>query len=485
MIRTIERGLRPRGRAILTLAVLTFATPLLADTRTWIGGNSAWETAGNWTSSSGAGQPANGDQVLIDQDGASVSYNTPINPNAVYSDLEINSSGANFATLNLNLSTLNTNQLFLGIDGKGAVVQTAGAMNVLDAASGMSMGSSVGGNGTYTLSNSAILTVAGQVVVGDVGTGTITQSGGQMIVTPLGSFPGQLAMASNTGSNGTYNLSGGSIMSGSVAMSPFGGNAIFNQSGGSVTLTADLSLGDPTLPGLFGQALYNHTGGVVLVQQLNIGSNGNFKQTGGTLRTTQLTIDTTGGKLDVQQNMVIDYTGGSPLATVRGYLKSGVSTGSGIINSSPVSGKSVGYAEASDLLGLTGTNTKTWNGQTVDATSILIRGTLGGDSNLDGVVDFTDLVKVAQNYGSSAGTSTWTKGDFDYDGNVGFSDLVQVAQNYGGVAPSQAIPGASVGFEADLARAFAEVPEPGVMVVVGMVPLLMRRRIRRYRLIFV
>lgn len=57
-------------------------------------------------------------------------------------------------------------------------------------------------------------------------------------------------------------------------------------------------------------------------------------------------------------------------------------------------------------------------------------GSLPGDSNGDGAVNFADLVAVAQNYGmtTSAGAAG---GDFDGDGNVGFADLVTVAQGYG------------------------------------------------------
>src|SRR3712207_8521312 len=47
----------------------------------------------------------------------------------------------------------------------------------------------------------------------------------------------------------------------------------------------------------------------------------------------------------------------------------------------------------------------------------------------DGVVNFTDLVALAQNYGVADGSAVWARGDFDFDGNVGFSDLVRLAQD--------------------------------------------------------
>jgi hypothetical protein len=56
------------------------------------------------------------------------------------------------------------------------------------------------------------------------------------------------------------------------------------------------------------------------------------------------------------------------------------------------------------------------------------RGSGYGDFNLDGTVDFSDLLAVAQHYnGPAAG---WTDGDFNYDGKVNFADLLALAQNY-------------------------------------------------------
>jgi len=54
---------------------------------------------------------------------------------------------------------------------------------------------------------------------------------------------------------------------------------------------------------------------------------------------------------------------------------------------------------------------------------------LGGDANHDRVVDFNDLVKLAQNY-NTVGGKTFAEGDFNFDGNVDFNDLVILAQRY-------------------------------------------------------
>lgn len=54
---------------------------------------------------------------------------------------------------------------------------------------------------------------------------------------------------------------------------------------------------------------------------------------------------------------------------------------------------------------------------------------LPGDANLDGAVNFKDLIILARNYDSTHGT--WGIGDFDSDGHVDFHDLIQLARNYG------------------------------------------------------
>ena len=54
---------------------------------------------------------------------------------------------------------------------------------------------------------------------------------------------------------------------------------------------------------------------------------------------------------------------------------------------------------------------------------------LPGDADLDGRVDFNDVVVVARHYGMKG--ATWSDGDFNGDGSVRFDDLVILARNYG------------------------------------------------------
>jgi hypothetical protein len=196
-------------------------------------------------------------------------------------------------------------------------------------------------------------------------------------------------------------------------------------------------------------------------------------------------VAVTGGQLDLTNNrLIVDYTDSSPINSIRQQLAAGFAggawTGAGIITSSAQIDRTLalGFGESSELLGAGG---GTFGSETVDATSVLVRLTKAGDANLDGTINFSDLLALAKNY-NAAGT-TWTKGDFNYDGTVNFGDLLTLAKNYNSVAPSEPIPGASATFEADLAAAFAvAVPEPttvGAVALLATGALLRRRRRRR------
>ena len=202
-------------------------------------------------------------------------------------------------------------------------------------------------------------------------------------------------------------------------------------------------------------------------------------------------------KVDLKSSgLAVDYatTGAASdnaaLASVRGKIVSGFNvgnapwSGNGITSSSAAANTSaaVGYALASEVLPFTTGDTDTFLGTTVDKSTVVARYTLGGDATLDGAVDFNDLVKLAQNYNTTVSATTeswWNHGDFTYDGITDFNDLVKLAQNYNTALPTEPIPGASAIFEADLARAFASVPEPGTLSLLGLAGLAMVGRRRR------
>lgn len=88
--------------------------------------------------------------------------------------------------------------------------------------------------------------------------------------------------------------------------------------------------------------------------------------------------------------------------------------------------------------------------------------TIPGDINLDGKVNFADLLVLAQHYGMQ--DAGWTGGDLNGTGTVDFSDLLTLAQNYG----------------AGTGAAFAAVPEPATFGL-GLMGLGMLARRRKQR----
>ncbi len=83
---------------------------------------------------------------------------------------------------------------------------------------------------------------------------------------------------------------------------------------------------------------------------------------------------------------------------------------------------------------------------------------LAGDTNFDGVVNYTDLLAFLRGYGHT-GTVLWSMGDFDSNIAIDDDDLALLQANY--------TPNAGSTFAADLARALSLVPEPSALTVVG------------------
>jgi hypothetical protein len=162
--------------------------------------------------------------------------------------------------------------------------------------------------------------------------------------------------------------------------------------------------------------------------------------------------------LDLSDNaLVVNYTATSPLATIQSQLNSayanGSWTGKGITsgNAQLAVGSAhltaVGYAEASDIID---TFPATFAGQTVDATSALIRYTLAGDANLDQIVDTIDFNFLAAHFAQSY--QGWAQGDFDYNTVVDTSDFNLLAVNFGQLL--------------EISTIVQSVPEPASVILV-------------------
>lgn len=85
-----------------------------------------------------------------------------------------------------------------------------------------------------------------------------------------------------------------------------------------------------------------------------------------------------------------------------------------------------------------------------------------GDSNIDGHVNFDDLLALVRAYGRDG---TWVNGDFDGSGRIDFDDLLKLQQHYN-----------SSSFSSDYALAQSIAPEPAAAALLLALPGMIRRR---------
>ena len=214
------------------------------------------------------------------------------------------------------------------------------------------------------------------------------------------------------------------------------------------------------------------------------------------LVTKSLTINPASGVLDLVNNdLVIDYTGTSPLATVRDWVRAGYNNAGG----GDWSGKGLtSSAAAADSLTLTALGVAdnatlgrtTFSGETVDSTSVLVKYTYWGDANLDGRVTFDDydIIDYYYWFPVPAAQMGWWTGDFDYDGNVDFDDYDLIDYGYwfqgsplAGSTKGDALGSLTpldLGSPGTFVSGGVVVPEPGTLalMVLGALAALRRRR---------
>ena len=146
------------------------------------------------------------------------------------------------------------------------------------------------------------------------------------------------------------------------------------------------------------------------------------------------------GRIDLAGGaMIYDYTGDSPLSTVRDLVAlgshGGTWDGDGITstNAAVDPTTAVGFGEATDL---SGALPDAFAGETIDDTAILLRFTKLADATLNGGVNALDFNAVATNFGASG--VSWAGGDFNYDGSVDTMDFAALAMRFGESLPTSA-----------------------------------------------
>lgn len=185
----------------------------------------------------------------------------------------------NNSIVNVGTASGTTQIFYVGNQGTGTVTQTqSAAVNTPE----LDLGGASTGDGSYSLENSAVLTVSGNENVGENGIGTFNQSGGANAVNGAGLRVGDLG-----GSNGSYTLSSGTLtVQGGEAIG-YSGSGLFTQTEGTHSILG---------PGLF--------------LGYNSGGSG--------------TLNLSGGTLSVTNNV---YVGGSDLYGAGGSGSLNVSSG--------------------------------------------------------------------------------------------------------------------------------------------------------------
>ncbi len=221
-----------------------------------------------------------------------------------------------------------------------------------------------------------------------------TQSAGSVNITA-----GSVTLDGGTLKVGVFNVAAGA--SGTVTSVVAGGTTGVTKTGpGPLTLTnADTYTAGTTVAGgslTITNAGALGTGAVIVNDGTNLIASAGL---GAAISIGRVTIDGA-GKIDLNDNtLTINYTGASPVTTIRGYLVSGFNAGSW--NGAGLD-SSTAHNDPSLLTAL---------GYTDSGTAITVKYTHYGDNNLDGTVDTTDFQMLLDGLAATNG-STWSQGDY-------------------------------------------------------------------------
>ncbi len=143
------------------------------------------------------------------------------------------------------------------------------------------------------------------------------------------------------------------------------------------------------------------------------------------------------GKLDLSDNdLLLKYTSASPIGTWNGAAYDGISgmiasgnnggawDGPGLVTTQSAALSNLttlGVAEAADALGLMPGDTALFDGETVDAATVIVKYTYGGDANIDGVINADDYATIDFNSNNPA-AHNYFNGDFNLDGVINADD---------------------------------------------------------------
>jgi hypothetical protein len=297
-----------------------------------------------------------------------------------------------------------------------------------------------GGTGSDAIAITPASITAAERAVGMAAIEAVSVNGalGNDEVTISGSAPGTAVTVSGDGGDDVLNVNGapwaGIVFNGGTTA---GTKHTLNVNAGTFTFATDARLTtlDLTVNVAAADAAVVFSASQRLAALNIAGGTARLSAAGNrVLRTRALTV-TIGGSLDLADNdAIIDYDAAdeSPTAAIealvsRGY-DGGTWTGDGIRSSTAAAAEGpaigltgIGLAEPAAIYGISGTETITWSGQTIDATCLLLKYTYIGDANLDGLVDGADYGQI-DNWVQFPGSHGYWNGDFNYDGVIDGAD---------------------------------------------------------------
>ncbi len=303
---------------------------------------------------------------------------------AASSGLYLGYTGSGNGSYTLNTGSLGAPNQYVGYSGTGSFAQSGG----LNTSSGsLVLGYAASGNGSYNLSAGTLTSVA--QYTGYSGVASFTQSGG------FNTASGTLAVGYSAGSNGSYALSGGSLFA-PIQVVGSSGTGSFNLSGGTSNASTALYLGYAAT----GIGSLNISGGSLYAggnsdvgTYVGYSGNGSIAVSGGTTTAANVYLGYNAGGTGG-----LNISGGSVYGTNEyvGYSGSGSYSLSGGSNTAATAlylGELAGSSGSANIsqngylatatlaVGFKGTGILTQSGGTAAATSLYVGDSTGGNGN--------------------------------------------------------------------------------------------------------
>jgi hypothetical protein len=462
MLVLFEEHRSRRNLVLNIIAITALALPHVARATDhhWNASSGNWGAASNWSPQS---VPGASDVTYVDFfNGSPGSVSVPQAEPSVVSVTIMNSN-----IVGISGNAINSGSLGMAGD---MIVGSQGTHGTLSVINGMPGINPYFGN----------VTVGNTMRIGMFsGVGTVNQNDGTVNVNQL------LRIADSNAAEfpaaGTYNLSGGVVNAARLDVG-YGGdtnpytnmNGSFNLSGGVLNVGAGAQAHDLMLGGGGSNGFFRQTGGTLnlpfrVIDFARGGGQGNYFYSGGTFNVQGVVFSGASGALN--------YINGASLSVGQLQMLGGgqvllfdnatrktlnttvlwVTSNNAIIelNSNDMTvGSTVTTLGGQSLRTLLtrGYNNGSWDGNGIrsfaastdfnhrtalgydNSSPINVRYTYYGDANLDRKVDLTDFTFLAANFNGTG--KNWWQADFNYDGSVNLTDFTFLASNFNATLPA-------------------------------------------------